>query len=90
MTEAIWNPASAYMQPLQLVVSRQLNLDIDDIIALAINTKGAVQESMQIFGVELQGDIDLEALEDQAHELYAAAASDSSSDTEYLDAFIDF
>ena len=90
MTEALWNPASAYMQPLQLVASQQLDLDVDDIITLAINTKGAVQESMQIFGVELHGDIDLDALEDQARELYAAAARDSSSDTDYLDAFIDF
>jgi len=88
MTEALWTPASPYMQPLQLVISGQLNMDVDDIITLAVETKAAVLETMEIFGVTVQGDIDLDAMEEQARELYAAAALDSATDPDHLEIFV--
>lgn len=80
ITEVIWTPVCPYMQPLQQVLIRQLNLDIDDLITLVLATKESIEESSEIFGVQLQGEIDLEAVELQAREMFRVAALDLADD----------
>jgi len=77
IAEVIWTPVCPYMQPLQQVMRRQLDLGIDDLIALVLATKESVEEATEIFGVQLQGEIDLEAVELQARELFQVASEDS-------------
>lgn len=77
MTEVLWNPACAYMQPLQQVLNRRLGLEVDELITLALKTEEAINESMDIFGVQIDGEIDLEEVEQQAREQYEQAALDS-------------
>jgi len=76
IAETIWTPACPYMQPLQQVLFRKLGLQIDDLIGLVVATQASVQENMAIFGVQLQAEIDLEAVELQAREQFRIAASD--------------
>ena len=87
ITEVIWTPVCPYMQPLQQVMVRQLGLDIDDLITLVLATKESIDEGTEIFGVQLQGEIDLEAVEQQARELYQAAAIDLADDLENIEFF---
>ncbi|NOY29319.1 MAG: HDOD domain-containing protein [Planctomycetes bacterium] len=77
MTEALWNPASVYMQPLQQVLNRRLGMEVDELITLATETETAIKESMEIFGVRLDDEIDLEAVEQQAREQFGQAALES-------------
>ena len=84
ITEVIWTPVCPYMQPLQQVLGRKLGLGIDDLISLVLATKEAVDESTGIFGVQLEGEIDLEAVEFQAREMFKLAALDMAAD---LDSF---
>jgi len=77
MTEVLWNPASIYMQPLQQILHRRHGLDVDELITLATETETSIKESMDIFGVTLEGEIDLDAVEQQAREQFAEAALDT-------------
>ncbi|MCA9229782.1 MAG: HDOD domain-containing protein [Planctomycetales bacterium] len=77
LTEVLWNPASDYMPLLQQVLIRRMGLGVDDLITLALATQTAMAESMEIFGVRLDGEIDLEAVEQQAREQFEQAALDS-------------
>jgi len=58
-------------------LSRRLGLDVDELITLATETETSIKESMDIFGVTLEGEIDLEAVEQQAREQFAEAAQDT-------------
>ncbi len=85
ITEVIWTPVCPYMQPLQQVMFRQLDLDVDDLITLVLATKDSVDEGTDIFGVRLQGEIDLEAVELQARELFKVASEDIANDQDSVD-----
>ncbi|NOZ41031.1 MAG: HDOD domain-containing protein [Planctomycetes bacterium] len=87
ITEVIWMPVCPYMQPLQQVMIRQLDLGIDDLITLVLATKESIEEGSEIFGVQLQGEIDLESVEIQARELYKVAALDMAADLDSIEAF---
>lgn len=80
ITEVIWTPVCPYMQPLQQVLIRQLDLNIDALITLVLATKESIEESSDIFGVQLQGEINLAAVELQARELFRVAALDLADD----------
>jgi len=87
ITEVIWMPVCPYMQPLQQVMIRQLDLGIDDLITLVLATKKSIEEGSEIFGVQLQGEIDLESVEIQAREMYKVAALDMAADLDSIEAF---
>ena len=88
LTEVLWNPASTYMQPLRYVLNTRLDLDVDDLITLALGSKQLVNESMQIFGVRLPGKIDLEEIEAQARAQFAEAALESEDFLGGLDTLV--
>ena len=87
ITEVIWTPVCPYMQPLQQVLVRQLGLEIDDLITLVLATQKSIEESSDIFGVQLTGEIDLEAVELLARDLYKDAALDMAADLDSIEAF---
>jgi len=76
IAEVIWVPVCPYMQPLQQVLFRQLGLEVDDLIALVLATQASIEESSEIFGVQLQGEIDLETVEAMAREQFKVASLD--------------
>ncbi len=91
LTEVLWTPASHYMHPLLYLLKSRFGLGVDDLITLAVETKDAVRESMDIFGVQVQGEIDVDTMEQQAREQFEQAALDEESflggyDTLILDA----
>ncbi len=85
MTEVLWNPACVYMQPLQQVLGRRLGFGVDDFISLALGTETAMKESMDIFGIQLEGNIDLETVEQQAREQFEQVALSSEDDLDSLE-----
>ncbi len=87
IAEVIWTPVCPYMQPLQQVMYRQLELGIDDLITLVMKTKESIEESSGIFGVQLPGEIDVEEVELLARDLFKKAALDLASDLDCLEAF---
>lgn len=87
IAEVIWTPVCPYMQPLQQVMYRQLNLEIDDLITLVLATKESIHESSGIFGVTIPGEIDAEEVELLARDLFKKAALDLASDMDCLEAF---
>lgn len=89
IAEVIWTPICPYMQPLQQVLVRKLDLGIDDLITLVLATKTSIEESSDIFGVQLPGEIDLEAVEVQARELFRVAALDIAVDMDCIEACSD-
>ena len=89
LAEVLWMPGSPYMQPLQLVLSNQFKMDVDSLITLAVESKESVNKSVEIFDVQLEGQIDLEALEQQARKQYELAALDSAADLDCVEAFAD-
>lgn len=86
IAEVIWTPVCPYMQPLQQVLVRQLNLHIDDMISLVLNTKKSIAESSMIFGVQLPEEIDLRMVELQAREMFKVAALQMAEDLDCIDA----
>lgn len=87
ITEVIWTPVCPYMQPLQQVLVRQLGLGIDDLITLVLATQKSIEEGSDIFGVQLQGEIDLESVERQARELFKVAAIEMADDLDSIEAY---
>jgi len=87
LAEVLWMPGSPYMQPLQLVLGNQFGMDVDDLITLAVESKEAVNKSMEIFEVQLEGHIDLEAIEQQARAQFELAALDTAADLDCVEAF---
>ncbi len=87
ITEVIWTPVCPYMQPLQQVLLRQMGLGIDDLITLVLATKESIEESSEIFGVQLRDEIDLDAVELQARELFKVAALELADEQERIEGF---
>ena len=86
LSEVLWTPNSPYMQPLQLILSRQFDLDVDDLITLSLRCKETVNKSIEIFSVQLDDHIDLEAIEQQARQQIELASLDTTSDQAILEA----
>ncbi len=80
ITEVIWTPVCPYMQPLLQVMTRQLELGIDDLITLVLATKESIEESKGIFGVQMNEEIDVDMVERQARVLFEEAALDMAGD----------
>ena len=72
------------MQPLRLVMTNHLQLDVDDIISLAVKTKEAVLESMKIFNVKIKDEINLDAIENEARQIYAEVARSVPEEDEFM------
>lgn len=87
IAEVIWTPVCPYMQPLQQVLYRQLGLGIDELISLVLSTKASIEESSGIFGVQLQEEIDVEAVELQARGLFKLASLELEEELEYIRTF---
>ena len=66
LTEALWTPGGNHIEPLQWLMSTHLQMDVDDLITLAVDTREAVNRGMELFDVRLEDDIDLAAMEQHA------------------------
>ncbi|MEM8944072.1 MAG: HDOD domain-containing protein [Planctomycetota bacterium] len=89
IAEVIWTPVCPYMQPVQQVMFRQLDLGIDDLIALVLATRESIDESAGIFGVQLHEEIDIEMVELQAREMFKVAALEMADDLDCIEACSD-
>ena len=86
LAEVLWTADSPHMRLLLPLLKTRFDLGVDDLIALATECKRSVEESVDIFQVRLDDEIDVEALEREAHALYEAAVFELSADMDSLEA----
>ena len=89
LTDVLWNPGPATTcSRYRPVLQSRFGMGVDELITLANDTKQAVKESMVIFGVNLKVNIDVEAIEAEAREQFAKAASEEGTFLGGFDALI--
>lgn len=85
LAEVLWTADSPHMRLLLPLLKTRFDLGVDDLIALATECKRSVEESVTIFQVRLDDEIDVEALQREAYSLYEAAVFELSADVDNLD-----
>jgi len=85
LAEVLWTADSPHMRLLLPLLKTRFDLGVDDLIALATECKRSVEESVTIFQVRLDDEIDVEALQREAHSLYEAAVFELSADMDSLE-----
>jgi putative nucleotidyltransferase with HDIG domain len=80
LAEVLWTTESPHMRLLLPLLKTRFDLGVDDLIILATECKRAVEESVEIFQVRLDDEIDVEALQREARTLYEAAVFEISAD----------
>ncbi len=85
LAEVLWTADSPHMRLLLPLLKTRFDLGVDDLIALATQCKRSVEESVEIFQVRLDNEIDVEALQREASSLYEAAVFELSADLDSLE-----
>lgn len=85
LAEVLWTADSPHMRLLLPLLKTRFDLGVDDLISLATECKIAVEESVDIFQMRFDDEIDVEALQREAHALYEAAIFELSADVDNLD-----
>ncbi|MBN1854976.1 MAG: HDOD domain-containing protein [Pirellulales bacterium] len=88
LAEVLWIPDSPYIKSLLQILHCHLDLDEDDLIALAVECKKSVNESFQIFQVRINGKIDIDAIQESARKLRDKIALEDAADLDSLEAFM--
>lgn len=86
--EVLWTFNSPHMLLLLPLLRTRFDLGVDDLISLATECKAAVQESEQVFQVQIQGEIDVDAIQKEAETLYAAAVLETAVNLDSLESMI--
>lgn len=86
LAEVLWTAESPHMKLLLPLLSIRHHLNVDDLISLAGECKQSVNESVDIFQLRLEGEIDIDAVETQARMLYELAALESAAHMDSVDA----
>ncbi|QDU43582.1 HDOD domain protein [Symmachiella dynata] len=66
MAEVLWTPDSPQFPAARKVLEERFNLTTDDIIDLVVGTKADVEFNAGLFGVTIDGEIDIEAIRQRA------------------------
>ncbi len=66
MAEALWTPDSPQFPAARKLLEERFHLTTDDIIDLVVGTKADVEFNAGLFGVTIEGEIDVEALRQRA------------------------
>jgi HD-like signal output (HDOD) protein len=90
LAEVLWTSDSPHMRLLLPILKTRFDLGIDDLIVLATECKRSVEESVEIFQVRLDDEIDVDALQREAQALYEAALFEMSADLDTHEAAASF
>ena len=88
MADVLWTPESGSLQPLQTMLSEHFSYGTDDFIELALACKQSVQDSAELFQIQLTEQIDIEALRREAHRQFETAAFAATLDLDSLEAVV--
>ncbi len=84
--EILWTPAGGHMKAFQALLAELFEIDIDGLLDLALDCQQAVNESAEIFQVKLAGEIDVDAVQDEARRQFESAAIMATLDLDSLEA----
>lgn len=79
LAEVLWTADSPHMRLLLPLLKTRFDLGVDDLIGVATECKRSVEESVNIFQVRLEDEIDVDALQREAHSLYEEAVLELSA-----------
>ena len=85
LAEVFWTADCPHMRILLPMLKTRFDLDVDDLITLATECKDAVKESVEVFQVRIDGEIDVEAIEREAQAMYDAAVLETAVDLDSLE-----
>lgn len=78
--DLLWTPGTSYLDAARRYFQNELDIDLDDLITLAVECKQDVLSHADAFRVDLQGSIDCEALRNFAFKQYKAEAIEIALD----------
>jgi hypothetical protein len=84
MAEVLWTTDSPHMRLLLPLLKTRFDLGVDDLIELATDCKHAVEESIEIFQVRIDDQMDIEALQREARALLEEAMLEMSADLDNM------
>ncbi len=88
MAEVLWTPECEEFARARTLLEERFCFGVDDIIDLVVGTKEDVEFNAGLFGVALEGEIDLEAIRSRAktarEEAFAILAADTTDETSDL------
>lgn len=85
LAEVLWTSDSPHMRLLLPLLKTRFDLGIDDLIVLATECKRSVEESVEIFQVQLEDKIDVDVLRREAQALYESVLFEMSADLDNQD-----
>jgi HD-like signal output (HDOD) protein len=85
LSEVLWTTDSPHMRLLLPLLKTRFDLGVDDLIVLATECKHAVEESLDIFQLRIDDEIDIEGLQREARALYEEAVFELSADLDHLE-----
>jgi putative nucleotidyltransferase with HDIG domain len=84
LSEVLWTADSPHMRLLLPLLKTRFDLGVDDLIELATACKKDVEDSVEIFQMRFDDQIDLDTLQHEARALYEAAIFEISADLDHL------
>ncbi len=86
MADALWTPDSPQVQQARQLLESEFGMDLDGFITLAVDCKAIIRDSAETYSVKLAGEIDCEALLNQAKIQYMDEAMEAAIDWDSLSA----
>ncbi|MBY0588442.1 HDOD domain-containing protein [bacterium] len=80
LSDILWNPCSQQVAMVQDILRAELNFDTDKLIELAIACKEQISQQAELYGVDVEGEIQVEALLDEARRLFVTASLETAMD----------
>ncbi|TWU27377.1 HDOD domain-containing protein [Bythopirellula polymerisocia] len=88
LAEVFWTTDCPHMRILLPMLKTRFDLDVDDLITLATECKDAVKESVEVFQVRIDGEIDIYAIQREAQAIYEAAVLETAVDLDSLEGLL--
>lgn len=86
MAEALWTPQSPQLATSKALLVEHFGLDLDGYIDLAVNCQREISENADLFGVSLEGEIDCQALLEEARRVHNEVSLEAALDLDSLTA----
>ena len=86
LADALWTPQTPRMSEIQEFLQTHFQIDLDALIALAMDCKQEIQQYAEVFRVHLEGSIDCDAIRRAAHRQFKFEAIQTAMDLDSMTA----
>lgn len=80
LADVLWNPHSKQVALVQDILRAELGFDTDKLIELAIVCKEQISQQADLYGVHVEGEINVDTLLDEARRLFVTASLETAMD----------